>query len=269
MWPTDLADAPTPDDCSGWAEASLRRLRNKIAPTTESRAAMHSPADFDTWIETLEQRLLGGMLSDAMAVLNGFASAGREGEVLTPLMVTTIRRLELRWRENQITTNDVALAFATARHLIDLWQSARQQGAGSHFAPEGAPRVLVSVAPGDDHTFGAQILSDDLRLRNWSVDLRIDVEGADLVTIVSRQPYDAVLLSVGHDASLAGAGDLIADLRSSSRNRGIIVLVGGSGLAQPFAQYHFLGADLIAGTAAEGAEFLASRLLNDLPYKRN
>lgn len=230
---------------------------------------MAGPDHFDDWIDSLAQRLLGGMLSDAMAVLHSFASAGREGEVLTPLLVSTIQRLELRWRENQITTHDVTLAFATARHLIDLWQAARPQAAGNLPLSVKAPRLLVGVAPGDAHTFGAQILSDDLRLKHWAVDLRVELGATDLVEIVSTQRYDAVLLSVGQDGSLAGASDLIAELRSCSLNRGIMILVGGSGLAQPFGQYHFLGADLIAGTAAEGAEFLATRLNAGLPYKRN
>ena len=230
---------------------------------------MAGPEPFDDWIDTLEQRLLGGMLSDAMAVLHSFAAAGREGEVLTPLLVSTIQRLELRWRENQIGTGDVTLAFATARHLIDLWQGARQRPEAPSRSLPSTPRILVGVAPGDSHTFGAQILSDDLRLRHWQVDLRLDVPGADLVTAVAAQRYAAVFLSVGHDAALAGAGDLIADLRASSLNSAIYVLVGGSGLAEPLAQYHFLGADLIAGTAAEGAEFVASRLAEGPPYKRN
>lgn len=230
---------------------------------------MPGPGQFDEWIESLEQRLLGGMLSDAMAVLHGFASTRRESEVLTPLLVGTIQRLELRWRENQITTNDVTLAFATARHLIDLWQAAKSPTGAALAAPTDAPRILVGVAPGDEHTFGAQILSDDLRLRDWSVDLRLDPTPQDLIESVSSGAYSAVFLSVGHDAALAGIGDLIADLRSASENRGLFVLVGGSGLAQPLSQYHFLGADLIAGTASEGAEFLASRHVNSLPYKRN
>lgn len=230
---------------------------------------MVAPGPLDDWICALEQRLLGGLLSDAMAVLQSFAAQGHAHQVLTPLLVETIRRLEIRWRENQISTGDVTLAFSTARHLIASWQTARRSSLQPLAQTHPSLRVLVGVAPGDSHTFGAQILSDDLGLRGWSVDTRLDAPAATLVRDIGQRPYAAVMLSVGQDGSLAGVGDLIAELRSVSVSRGLLILVGGSGLAEPFSQYHFLGADLVAGTAAEGAEFLASRLTQGLPYTRN
>lgn len=233
---------------------------------------MSTPVDLDAWIATLEQRLLGGMLSDAMAVLREFSKAGlrvgAEGDgVLTPLLVSTIRRLELRWREQQISADDVTLAFATARELIDLWQAGRTP-ALTH-PDDRAGHILVSVAPGDEHTFGAQILADDLRLRGWRVEVMLDSSPEALLRTVAEGRHGAVLLSVGQDGSLEGIGDLIADLRLAARNGGLFVLLGGSGLAEPLAQYHFLGADFVARTAAQGADFLADRLPGRATETRN
>lgn len=121
---------------------------------------------------------------------------------------------------------------------------------------------MVAVVPGDAHTFGAQVASDMLRLRGWNVETQLAIrEPSQLLARLERSWYAAVLLSVGQDESLAGLADLVAEIRLKSANSRVFVLVGGSSLVQPLAQYNFIRADLVAGTAAHGAEFLEARLL--------
>jgi hypothetical protein len=234
-----------------------------------------APDDLLGWRDVLEQHLMAGRLPQAFEVLEGYARLNGSQVVLSMLMVATIRRLEVRWAEEIARVEEIMLAFATARHLIEVWKTrnALDQGRAAPgrggLTPRDRKPLLVGVAPGDDHTFGAQILADDLTLRGWQVDTLISPGQQDLLEQVARRPYGALLLSVGQDGSLAGVGDLIAEARGISSNPRILVLVGGSGLAQPFAQYHFLRADYVVGTAAEGADFLAGKLALGLQDTRN
>lgn len=238
---------------------------------------MAAPTDFNDWSLRLEEHLLEGQLQDALKTLQVFAQTEGDSRVLPDLMVGAIRRLEARWGSETASSTTVTLAFATARHLIDLWRTNRAAPGLPDRRPEtsAAPAnrdtwpVLVGVAPGDEHTFGAQILSDDLLMRGWTVDLLLSTKAEALLKRLSQHHYGAVMLSVGHDDALAGLGNLIAEIRLISAKRGIVVVVGGSGLAQPLAQYHFLGADLVAGTAAQGAEYLASHLQGGMAVARN
>lgn len=229
---------------------------------------MTTPTDADGWTAQLCDRLKTGSLVDALALLHAHAAHHGEGQTLSPFVAGAIRAIEAGWQDGRFSDAEVTLAFATARHLIDLWQ-ARDSVEAVAPAPSG-PSLLASVVPGDAHTFGTQIMADSMRLAGWRVETLLSARSsADLLARVASTPYGAVLLSVGHDDSLAGLSDLIAEIRLNSVTSGVFVLVGGSSLAHPLTQYKFLGADLVAGTAAEGVAFLASRLMPGLSGKRN
>ncbi|MFN4099477.1 MAG: B12-binding domain-containing protein [Pararhodobacter sp.] len=223
-----------------------------------SAFSLQDPCD---WSETLEQALLDGQAGQALQILDAFARHAGPDVVLPELMVATIRRLERLWGSELVAEASLLAAFGMTRRLIEVWKS-QNPGRGAARSPgRGGLPVLVCVAPGDLHTFGAQILADDLMLRGWPVDVELSPQTQTLLDRAAREPYAAIMMSVGQDASLANLSNLIAGMRSVSPRPEVQILLGGSGLEQPFAQYHFLKADLIAGNAAQGADFLASRLI--------
>ncbi len=276
MWDrTDRNPNAASAECGQWVTAGLHALRRGLGQPPQGKARVPAPDDLLGWRDVLEEHLMAGRLPQALDMLQGYARLNGPHVGLSMLMVATIRRLEVRWAEDTARVEDITRAFATARHLIEVWRT-RQGGKEDRSGPGREPALsvrrlplLVCVAPGDDHTFGAQILADDLTLRGWAVDTLITATPQEILTRVASRPYAALLLSVGQDGSLAGVGDLVAEARDISPNRRIRALIGGSGLAQPFAQYHFLGADSVVGTAAEGADFLAGKLALGLQDTRN
>lgn len=276
MWDkTDRDSNATSGECGEWVAAGLHTLRRGLGHRPQGDARVPAPDDLLAWRDELEQQLMAGRLLQALEVLEGYARLNGSHVVLSMLMVSTIRRLEVRWAQEAARVEEIMRAFATARHLIEVWRTRHTTGRDRTGAARGTrpgerrKPLLVCVAPGDDHTFGAQILADDLTLRGWPVDTLIAASPQELMARIAAQPYAALLLSVGQDGSLSGMGDLIAEARGISPNPRIPVLVGGSGLAQPFSQYHFLGADSVVGTATEGADFLAGKLALGLQDTRN
>lgn len=226
--------------------------------------------DADGWINELCARLQAGLLDESVELLADYARRDHPDRVLDPLMVRTIRRIESDWSDLRMDEFAVTRAFATARQVIELWQTRRTGALPHRPGVASALPLLVAVVPGDGHTFGSQILTDALRLRGWEVETHIAPPGPEaLIDRVHARRYGALLISVGQDDSLAGLGDMIAEIRLTSANRSILTLVGGAGLAQPYAQYHFLRADMIAGTAEDGANFLMARLPVGPAGKRN
>jgi len=267
MW-KDVGNETASDaaSCGPWVRADFSC--SGLTALDPALTVPAGPADPTEWSRTLEQALLDGHAEDALRILDAYSRHAGPEQVLSGLMVATIRRLERLWGSDLVAESTLTLAFAMTRHLIELWKSRNLNRLSARKRASRDAPVLVCVPPGEEHTFGAQIMADDLMLRGWPVDLVLGAPSETLLARVAREPYAAILLSLGQDASLANLGNLIIGLRSVSARREVLVLVGGSGLAQPYAQYHFLKADLIAGSAAQGAEFLASRLIPRLADTR-
>lgn len=203
-------------------------------------------------IDRLERLLLQGAFADALALCRTLRVSVPD-EMLVPL----IRRLDRRWNADEIGFSDLSFAFFQIRRLIDLLR----EPAISQISPDGPAKgkILLALAPAEEHSFGLQIVAAELALHGWQVDLHVDATAEGLCERLRDRTYDVVGLSVGHDGAMDGLADVITELRLASRNSGISVMLGGAALVEPVSRYEFLGADRICQTAAEAATWLAAR----------
>lgn len=94
--------------------------------------------------------------------------------------------------------------------------------------PAGARRVLLAPAPGNQHSFGLALVEERFRHAGWAVDCCGAGDGGEMLRLVAANPYDVVGLSVHSEALLADLAAMIARLRRTSSNRGVVILGGGS-----------------------------------------
>lgn len=252
-------------DCALWVLDALEVLEQQVhadKPVAPGRATA------DHRIKTLVNHLTAGRINDSVELLFSYYDTDRQGvDPLTALLVPAIHRIEQGWKERTLELGTVILAFGAARHVIDVWRAADARMRPLRLSPR--PAVLVAVMPGDQHSFGAQILADDLTMRGFRVRLETQISAERLTGLVAKLNFAAVTLSIGHDGALDGAADLIAQMRAQAQDPGMALLVGGAAFSKPTAQYAFLGADAVLTSAHEAAVYLETLVSAPLSRTRN
>lgn len=260
----DMASFQAPDDdwsdtgCAERVAGAITNLSERLRRTADGDAA-------DDLVARLESALLRGDFAAALALCLGVP---RTGPGVHGLFLGVIRSLEKRWTTDTVDFADLAFAFFQIRRLIEMLSEPALPAAPDANAP-GSPRILVALAPGERHEFGAQIFASELSLHGWAVDVDLSGDGDSVRQRVSQTRYDAVGLSVGHDGALQGLADFVADLRFQSCHGGICVMLGGTALVEPRVQYKFINADVVAFTAAEAMVWLSAHLAAHRPRLRN
>lgn len=259
-----MASFEAPED--DWSDTGCaERVAGAITDLADRLRLRLGPDAAGDQVVRLERLLLEAEFAKALALCT---SLSRDGERPYALFLAVIRRLEARWKADAVGFAQLAFAFFQIRRLIDmLSEPALPDPTG--FAGYGAARVLIALAPGERHEFGAQILAAELSLHGWAVDLDLTGDEDSVCKRVVRTRYEMVALSVGHDWALHGLADFISDLRYKSCHGGLSVMIGGAALVEPRTQYRFLGADVVAFTAAEAMVWLSAHLAYHRPRLRN
>ena len=95
-------------------------------------------------------------------------------------------------------------------------------------AHEHGRRVLLVPVPGEQHSFGLQMVAEFFRRAGWDVWSGPQIaSGDDLVQLVRSEWFAVVGLSVGCETRIDALAAGIRAIRRASRNRAIGVLVGG------------------------------------------
>lgn len=178
-------------------------------------------------------------------------------EIYTGLLAPAARELGRMWEEDSCSFADVTVAMGRLQRLMRTLSPAFGRAVPY---PQDGRRVLLAVAPGEQHTFGLSIVAEFFRRSGWEVVGDAESQTRDPVAMVRREWFDVVGLSIGIESRLDWVKSGIAALRSASRNRGLGVMVGGSVfLSRPGLAIE-VGAD---GTAIDGrtAPELAESLL--------
>ncbi len=141
--------------------------------------------------------------------------------------------------------------------------SARLQGVLRSLGPEwcaediyigsAAPRCLVVVPEGAQHTLGATILTGQLRRAGLSVSLDLNAGPSNVFDRLSTTTFDVVLISASARESLASISRIVQKVRQTGQE--IPVIVGGNVLSldQDIAQ--ITGADIATSDLQEAIGF--------------
>lgn len=156
------------------------------------------------------------------AALRLLARTGSPEAVQEGLLAAAARRLGAWWDEDRICLATVAIGMAGLQRL--LWRLGRTGPAAA--VPADQLRLLLAGVPGDAHSFGLNLLAEQLRRRGGRPTVLPCPRAHELERAVARGGFEAVGLSVGSDASLNALPALAARLREAAP-RPFHLLAGG------------------------------------------
>lgn len=177
----------------------------------------------------------------------------------------------------------VDLLAPAARRLGDLWNddrcsfvevtvgTARLQGILHGLAPQfmlntrpvsATPRLLLVPTPGEQHTFGLQMVAEFFRRDGWAVDGGIQPTMSGICHAVAGNRFDVLGLSLSSESLLDTCAELIRQVRDISVNPDLRVIVGGYLPMHRQDVASCVAADAVSVSATD-APRLARQLLTD------
>jgi MerR family transcriptional regulator, light-induced transcriptional regulator len=266
-------------DFQRWRIPTLRRRPQQPSPAALARmieseiiprlmiahrpAAVQRPHDATQISEIRREEVLAfapmSIERDAAALLEfaeGLVERGVAIEsILLDLIVPAARELGSRWEEDTTDFLDVTMGLWRMQELsYELTSRLPVSFAMTRH------RALFSPMPGDQHSFGSLMVAEFFRLSGWHSQGMIEPERAALLAELAAGDYDLYGLNVTRDQDLDDLEALISDVRHASRNKKLIVLVGGRAIPGDAGYVEARGADATAGDARD-AVAVAARLI--------
>lgn len=164
------------------------------------------------------------------------------------LLEPVARHLGDRWLEDEMSFLDVHLGLTRLHQLICECETI-----GYHAENLQLPNksILLSCAPGENHTFGLTMVADFFRRYGWRVSNLCGLDDEFLLARLSSTYYSAVGFSLHHQNSYELLQALIEQVRSSTTNRELIVMVGGDYFIRHPDAVKAVGADIFATNGKE------------------
>lgn len=220
----------------------------EVYPVPENAEAI--PEEFA--IEDFVGQLLSPDGREARRYVDSARARGTALEhIYLKLMAPAARHMGWMWEEDLCNFGEVTVGLARLQSMLLEF--------GAAFHASSAPdrtgrRALLVSAPGEQHTFGLFMLTEFFRRDGWEVwgDPVASIEA--LSSMVQDVWFDVVGISAGSTRQLDDLREAVMTVRSRSRNRAVIVLVGGPLLLAHPEYLEITGAD---GTGRDGGEALA------------
>jgi methanogenic corrinoid protein MtbC1 len=180
-----------------------------------------NPAD----VLKLTELLLTGNRQEVMQLVarasgNGVSRAG----ILLYLFAPAVVRLGELWEADACDFADVTIAVGT------LQQTLRSLSAGGHEQVKWASAqrsILLTPGCGEQHTFPVQMLEFFFQQAGWDVEAWLEFDRFRVCQLLRRRHLGAVGVSISCDSLLDKLESDIDSMRRASRNRSIVILVGG------------------------------------------
>lgn len=199
-------------------------------------------------------------LSVAEAFADALIDQGASIEVVfTNLFAPAARLLGEWWESDQATFAEVTIGLSRIHQLVHKYSPFFTAEPGPQTSPLSA---LLTPLPGEQHSLGILLLEQYLRRAGMRVTTPATTSVAGLIAMVRQEHYDMVGISVTCDPDLERISELIGKLRKASRNKELVVMVGGRVVNDMPDFVERVGAD---GTDADGSktvERLASLVAN-------
>lgn len=230
---------------------SHRSSANEIEPKSGDRIAPAQAEGFAPMVLRLEAHAL-------FEEVERFIARGASVEaVLVDLLAPAARQLGVYWEEDVCDFVDVTMGLWRLQQMVHELSS-RIPGKAPNF--DRSRRALFSVFPGEQHSFGTVMVEECFRRKGWLTDCFTSATEYQLLGSVRDHSFDLLGLTISYDSGLDQARDLIAKIRTSSRNPMLGILVGGRILTENPEYALQMGADATA-LDAEGAVVRAEILM--------
>lgn len=201
------------------------------------------------------QIVLGGDDAEVTAAARRWHRlSGSVTSVYLDLLAPAARELGAMWEEDRCDFASVTIALGRLQQLLRVWSPAFGREV-PHAANDR--RILLAQHPLEQHRFGLAMVAEFFRRSGWEVLGGPGGDGMDeraLDDAIQHEWFDAVGFSIGSELRLEWLTLRVAQLRRLSRNRGVVVLVGGPLATLNPEALRRIGADAIGHDGARAPE---------------
>jgi methanogenic corrinoid protein MtbC1 len=224
-----LADA----DASEQTRWLARTIETEIVPRLMlvhrgAHAASGGPAPAQPDAQQVEEFALLALGADAEATrghVRRLRAAGMALETIyLHLLAPAARHLGAMWEADLCGFSEVTLGLWRLQQVMHDLGPVFQDDAECRLQTRRA--ILVPV-PGSQHTLGLFMVSEFFRRAGWQVWGDATVSTQEIVSAARKEWFDIVGFSVGSETHVATLASVILEVRKASRNRGLVVLIGG------------------------------------------
>ena len=163
------------------------------------------------------------------------------------LLAPAARRLGELWEADLCDFSQVTLGLWRIQQVMYDLSPVFHRAQGEN---KSAPRALLAPAPQSQHTFGLLMVSEFFRRAGWDVWARTSVTAAELIETATNEWFDVCGLSLSTDSQVVDLTSVILKVRAASRNRSLVIMVGGPVITARPELVGQLGAD---GTSEDAA----------------
>jgi methanogenic corrinoid protein MtbC1 len=178
-------------------------------------------------------------------------------QIFLDVLAPAARHLGELWETDRCDFSTVTVCLGRLQRLLREWSP----GFGTDVDhPPNGRRILLAQHPEEQHSFGLSMVAEFFRRDGWEVLGGVGGAVPDPSAQVSRDWFDAVGFSVGSESRVDWLRQRIVQVRASTRNRAVVVLVGGPLFVMQPGWAQSVGADA-AGNEGGKAPKLAEDLL--------
>lgn len=221
---------------------------------TGSIAASHR-ARFDAAVRSIA---VLSLTHDAALLVEEIDTAFGDGETFEDLCLELLapaaHHLGERWQEDSIDFLDVTTGIWRLQEAMRILarrnassQSSRGPATGTA-TTKTVGRALFAAMPGDQHQFAPQMLEELFAADGWESTALAQPEEGELLARIAGEAFDLVGLTLTKDSPMGPVRGLIEEIRGSSANPSIAVMIGGRTVNLNPAIVAEVGAD---GTGAD------------------
>jgi methanogenic corrinoid protein MtbC1 len=185
----------------------------------------------------------------AVSHVQRLLDAGMPADVIIfDLLAPAARRLGALWESDGCDFTSVTIGLWRLQRSLNVLRVPEHC---LTMSVERSRSVLMTVVPGEQHTFGMHLVADLFRRDGWDVCDAPMPDAASICDAVAGEWFAFVGLSIAGDRMVEPLVELVADLRRASMNPRIGVMVGGPLIALRPALARTLPADLVVNDARE------------------
>ena len=176
-------------------------------------------------IEAFVELLRKGTDVEVAAIVSTMHRRGRSVEaIFLGLFAPAAHQLGQLWLSDRCDFSSVTVCLGRLQSLLREWSPAF--GREIEHPPNGR-RILLGQHPEEQHSFGLSMVAEFFRRDGWEVLGGVGGAVPDPSAQASRDWFDVVGFSVGSETRLKWLYSRICQVRENSRNRNVVVMVGG------------------------------------------
>ncbi len=182
--------------------------------------------------------------------------------LLLQLLAPAARQFGTMWEDDSADFMTVTLGLSRLQQTMRRF---RQTAAGELAESSANQRILLTTTPGDQHSFGLSMVAEFFRTAGWDVhdDPTMPIE--EQLELIRSKNFAVVGLSLSSEVFIETLVECMHSIRQESRNRGVLIIVGG----QLFQQHPELVATVGADATAADGKTAVQEAYNLLGLKAN